>query len=124
MGLDDGHSLARLTVRNGMRLGPEWLAPAARLAASRRAGSTACSAAGEAASRREARLLPRGRRRIVDSCGWGGRKTGPHPTDRARPGSKRHIATVSNRMPIAVILSGANRNDVTQLVALIEAVGL
>lgn len=30
--------------------------------------------------------LPRGRRLIVDSCGCGGRKTGPNPTDRAPPG--------------------------------------
>lgn len=95
---------------------------AARLAASRRVGSTARRAAGETASGREDRLLPRGRRLNVDSRGWGGRQTDPNPTDRARPGSKHHIATDANGTPIAAILSGANRNDVTQLVPLIEAI--
>ncbi len=119
---EGGHSLARFTVRNGMRLRRKLLAQAARLAASRRVGSTARRAAGETASGREDRLLPRGRRLIVDSCGWGGRKTGPNRTDRARPGSKHHIATDANGTPIAAILTGANRNDVTQLVPLIEAI--
>ncbi|WP_394144785.1 IS5 family transposase, partial [Burkholderia multivorans] len=63
---------------------------------------------------------------VVDSSsiravGAGG-KTGPNPTDRARPGSKHHIATDANGTPIAAILTGANRNDVTQLVPLIEAI--
>lgn len=105
-----------------MRLRRQLLAQAAQLAAGRRVGSAARRAAGETASGREDRLLPRGRRLIVDSCGWGGRKTGPNPTVRARPGSKHHIATDANGTPIAAILTGANRNDVTQLVPLIEAI--
>ncbi|MGQ7841102.1 IS5 family transposase, partial [Burkholderia pseudomallei] len=47
---------------------------------------------------------------------------GPNPTDRARPGSKHHLATDANGTPIAAILTGANRNDVTQLIPLIEAI--
>lgn len=105
-----------------MRLRRKLLAQAVRLAASRPMGSTARSAAGETASGREDRPFPRGRRLIADSCGWGGRKTGPNSTDRARPGSTHHIATDANRTPIAAILTGANRNDVTQLVPLIEAI--
>lgn len=66
--------------------------------------------------------LPRGRRLIVDSCGWGGRKTGPNPTDRARPRPKPLIAIDTNGTPIAAIPTGANRNDVTQRVPLIEAI--
>ncbi|WP_333982781.1 IS5 family transposase [Burkholderia gladioli] len=63
---------------------------------------------------------------VVDSSsiravGAGG-KTGPNPTDRARPGLKHHIATDADGTPIAAILTGANRNDVTQLVPLIEAI--
>ncbi|HDR9024010.1 TPA: IS5 family transposase [Burkholderia vietnamiensis] len=65
-------------------------------------------------------------RMVVDSSsiravGAGG-KTGPNPTDRARPGSKHHLATDANGTPIAAILTGANRNDVTQLIPLIEAI--
>ncbi|WP_157452294.1 IS5 family transposase [Burkholderia pseudomallei] len=63
---------------------------------------------------------------VVDSSsiravGAGG-KTGLNPTDRARPGSKHHLATDANGTPIAAILTGANRNDVTQLIPLIEAI--
>jgi len=43
-------------------------------------------------------------------------------TDRARPGSKHHVATDANGKPIAAILTGANRHDVTQLIPLIEAI--
>lgn len=66
--------------------------------------------------------LPRDRRLIVDSCGWGGRKTGPNPTGRARPRPKPPIAIDANGTPIAAIPTGANRNDVTQRVPLIEAI--
>ncbi len=47
---------------------------------------------------------------------------GPNPTDRARPGSKHHIVTDANGTPLAAILTGANVNDVTQLLPLIDAI--
>ncbi|WP_155836895.1 IS5 family transposase [Paraburkholderia mimosarum] len=63
---------------------------------------------------------------VVDSSSiraiGGGQKTGLPPTDRARPVSKHYIATDANGTPIAAILTGANRNDVIQLVPLIEAI--
>ncbi|WP_180736505.1 IS5 family transposase [Paraburkholderia sp. PGU19] len=52
----------------------------------------------------------------------GGRKTGPNPTDRARPGSKHHVLVDANGVPVSVILTGANRNDVTQLLPLVDAI--
>jgi transposase len=85
-------------------------------------GSIARSASGEVASGGQDRLLARGRGFLLDSRGWGGRKTGPNPTDRARPESQHHLATDANGTPIAAILTGANRNDVTQPVPLIEAI--
>ncbi len=39
---------------------------------------------------------------------------------RARPGSKRHVLTGANGIPLAVSLTGANRNDMTQLLPLID----
>ncbi|MFL9935800.1 IS5 family transposase [Paraburkholderia sp. RL18-103-BIB-C] len=63
---------------------------------------------------------------IVDSSSTravgSGPKTGPNPTDRARPGSKHHLITEAQGIPLAVILTGANRHDVTQLQALVEAI--
>ncbi|WP_181923396.1 IS5 family transposase [Streptomyces sp. 3212.3] len=52
----------------------------------------------------------------------GGPKTGPSPVDRARTGSKHHVITEGHGIPLAVSLTGGNRNDVTQLVPLVQAV--
>ncbi len=49
--------------------------------------------------------------------------TGPSPVDRARAGSKHHLITDATGIPLAISLTGGNRNDVTQLVPLIDAVG-
>jgi transposase len=49
-------------------------------------------------------------------------KTGPNSTDRSRPGSKHHLATDANDTPLAIILTSANRNDITQLLPLIAAI--
>ncbi|WP_435809970.1 IS5 family transposase [Streptosporangium sandarakinum] len=51
-----------------------------------------------------------------------GDHTGPSPVDRARPGSKHHLITDAGGVPLAVILTGGHRNDVTQLLPLIEAI--
>lgn len=107
--------------RNGLRLGRELLASPARLATGRGLGPIARTAAGKTACGQPDRLLTCHCRFLVDSSGWGGPKTGPNPTDRARPGSKHHLATDAHGTPLAIILTGANRNDVTQLLPLIEA---
>nr|WP_307517467.1 IS5 family transposase [Streptomyces umbrinus] len=52
----------------------------------------------------------------------GGPKTGPSPVDRARTGSKHHLIIEGHGIPLAVSLTGGNRNDVTQLIPLIQAV--
>jgi transposase len=49
--------------------------------------------------------------------------TGPSPLDRARTGSKHHLIVDAHGIPLAVALTGANRNDVTQLSALVEGIG-
>ena len=52
----------------------------------------------------------------------GGPKTGPSPVDRAKPGSKHHVITEGHGIPLAVSLTGGNRNDVTQLMPLVQAI--
>ena len=49
-------------------------------------------------------------------------KRGPSPVDRARPGSKHHLIAEAHGIPLAVSLTGGNRNDVTQLMPLIQAI--
>ncbi|WP_154697865.1 IS5 family transposase [Lentzea guizhouensis] len=51
-----------------------------------------------------------------------GPKSGPSPVDRARPGSKHHVLTDGGGIPLAVLLTGDNRNDVTGLEPLLDAV--
>jgi transposase len=52
----------------------------------------------------------------------GGEKTGPNPTDRRKPGSKHHILTDAQGIPLATLLTAANVNEVTQLLPLVDAV--
>lgn len=49
--------------------------------------------------------------------------TGPSPVDRARTGSKHHLITDSAGVPLAISLTGGNRNDITQLLPLVDGVG-
>jgi len=52
----------------------------------------------------------------------GGDDTGPNPTDRAKPGTKHHALTEGNGLPLSVEVTAANRNDITQLKSLVEAI--
>nr|WP_236067543.1 IS5 family transposase [Streptomyces brasiliscabiei] len=51
-----------------------------------------------------------------------GPKSGPSPVDRARPGSKHHLVVDGQGIPLAVSLTGGNRNDVTQLLPLLDKI--
>ena len=53
---------------------------------------------------------------------FGGQKTGPNPTDRRKTGSKHHLITDANGIPLAHKLTGANRHDVTQALPLVNAI--
>ena len=52
---------------------------------------------------------------IVDSCSVrakrGGDLVGPNPTDRGKRGTKYHIATTGDGVPVACAVTGANVND-------------
>jgi transposase len=52
----------------------------------------------------------------------GAPRRGPSPVDRARNGSKHHLLVDASGIPLAWTVTGGNRNDVTQLVPLIERV--
>ena len=52
----------------------------------------------------------------------GGPKTGRSPVDRGKSGSKHHVIVEAHGIPLAATLTGGNRNDVTQLIPLIQAV--
>jgi len=54
-------------------------------------------------------------------CLWGP-QTGPNPTDRAKLGSQRHLFCDGQGVPLAIQLTGANRNDSQQALALVDAI--
>jgi transposase len=107
---------------NGLRFWEHLLATTRGMAASQGVGSAAPSTAVEASRGRANRLLSRGGRQFFDPRPGSWKKTGPNPTDRRRPGSKHHILTDAKGIPLSVILTKANRNDVTQLLPLVQAI--
>ena len=72
------------------------------------------------------RLGARGGRQLLRAGGFWGARTesqiGPNPTDRAKKGTKHHLVTDGGGVPLASVVTGANRHDVTQLLPLIEAI--
>ena len=64
-------------------------------------------------------------RAVADSSHVQGKEkglTGPSPVDRARLGSKHHLLVDASGIPLAWTLTGGNRNDVTQLLPLLERI--
>ncbi len=65
-------------------------------------------------------------RAVVDSSHvpavFGGSKTGPSPVNRRKSGSKYQLITDAGGIPLAFLLTAANRNDCSELVALVEAI--
>jgi transposase len=55
---------------------------------------------------------------IVRAVG-GGEETGPNPTDRRKLGSKHHVVTDGQGVPLQVELSAANTPDITELIPLL-----
>lgn len=65
-------------------------------------------------------------RAVLDSssvrAAYGGERTGPSPVDRAKPGSKHHVLTDGNGIPLASSVTAANVNDIKQLAPLFNAI--
>lgn len=70
-----------------------------------------------------ARLTGRVRLSTVVRCGrFLGAQTGPNLTDRAKPGSKRHLICDGQGIPLAIQLTAANRNDSQQALPLVDSI--
>ena len=61
----------------------------------------------------------------IDGCTTkaplGGQATGANPTDRGKKGTKRHLLTETNGLPVSLLVTGANVHDKTQAEALLVA---
>jgi len=71
---------------------------------------------------RQDRLVARHRGFLIRASRARGKKTGPNPTDRSKSGSKHHVVTDANGIPLAATVTGANAHDVTQLLPLVDAI--
>ena len=47
---------------------------------------------------------------------------GPNPTDRGKNGSKRHLLVDGRGVPLSLVVTGANRHDVSQLESVLDAI--
>jgi len=64
-------------------------------------------------------------RAVLDACSVravSGPQTGPNPTDRAKLGTKQHLLSDGQGIPLAIRLTGANRNDSQEALALLNAI--
>jgi transposase len=118
----DRHSLGDASAGNGLWFRHDLLATAQSLAGRGGLDAVTPSLAITTAFGRETGLDAYSGRLIIYSCGAWGKKTGPNPTDRRKAGSKHHILTDAQGIPLSVILTEANRHDVTQLLGLVEAI--
>ncbi|WP_406340878.1 transposase [Streptomyces sp. NBC_01578] len=62
------------------------------------------------------------RRRGLRSRQKGGSLTGPNPVDRGKKGSKLHVLSDAQGIPLAVTVSGANMHDSLALKPLIRGI--
>jgi len=116
------HWVGRPAEGNGLRLWNDLLEKIARLARSRGMGQNTPYLVEQAAPSRTDRFLSCYCRFLFSASGFWGAKTGPNPTDRRKKGSKHHLVTDANGVPLAVKLTGANRHDVTQLLSLVDSI--
>src|SRR5205823_10709654 len=114
--------LAAPAARARLRVRLDLLSADGRVAAGGRLGAAARAALGRVAGGRRDRMVAGGRRLQSRAGEKGGSETGPSPVDRARPGSKHHLLVDATGIPLAWALTGGNRNDITQLIGLVDAV--
>src|SRR5438270_9505627 len=107
---------------DGLRLRQHVLASTREVAAVGCVEAAPSRVADRIAPTRPARSGPRGRRQRVAPRAARGEKTGPNPTDRRKAGSKHHVLTDANGIPVVARLTAANRHDVTQLLPLIDSI--
>ena len=118
----DRHTLGGPAPRNGLWLRDDLLASFARLGGGGRVGRITLGAAQRTQRCRRDRLVTGSRRQRLSARRFWGAKTGPSPVDRRKNGSKHHTITDANGVPLAVCVTAANKNDITQLLPLVDAI--
>lgn len=108
---------------DGLRKRRNVLAAAPGLAKRGRLASPAPGAAGPAGKVRDGGLVE-GELGLSELARQkGGEAVGPNPTDCGKPGSKHHLLTDRNGVPLAVVLTAANVHDSRIFEELVDAAG-
>jgi len=106
----------------GVWLRNDLLATPARLATGGRVEGHPPHDAQPFAQSQQNQLVSCRRRQFKCSRRFWGAQTGSNPADRGKNGSKHHVLTDANGIPLSIILTSANRHDVTQLLPLVDSV--
>lgn len=117
-----GSPLGDAAGRDGLRLRHELLATPAQLARGRRMEATASVAAEAPARSRRDRLATGEPGQCLRPGQKRGPATGPNPTDRGKPGTKRHLVTDARGTPLGLRLTEANRHDSPQMAPTLDAI--
>src|SRR5688572_1906497 len=115
------HPVEHAAEGDGLRLREHVLAAARPLATGRRLETVTHGVANRAAPARRARCGAGDRRQCLPPRVARGKKTGPNPTDRRKAGSKHHVLTDAQGIPLVARLTAANRNDISELLDLVDA---
>src|SRR5712691_13458229 len=117
-----GYAVGVAAARTRLGQRHDLLAPPPRLAGGRGLGP-ALSRAARSARRCRPDQLVAGRARLREHPREkGGAATGPNPTDRAKPGSKRHVVVDARGLPLAALLTAANVTDSVVFEHLLERI--
>jgi transposase len=115
----DRYGLARPALGAGLRQRYDLLASAAGLAEGWRVGKTPSRIVAPLACSRPDRLVAcRGGFEQCARSFWG-LQTGPNPTDRRKAGSKHHLCTDAQGLPLSAQVTAANVHDSRQLQPLV-----
>src|SRR5207244_8058189 len=118
----DRDPLANAAEGDGMRVGQHLLATSGAMAARRRVAAAPRPAPRRITPAWPTRSRPRDRRQCLGPRTARGKKTGPNPTDRRKAGSKHHILTEAQGIPLAAIVTAATRHDVHQLLPSVNGI--
>jgi transposase len=108
--------------RDGLRLGDDLLAATQRMARGRRLAQAPPSLAQPLGRSRPHRLVARFSGLLGGARAKGGDETGKNPTDRGKPGTKRHVVVDKQGIPLAVVLSAANVHDSRMMLDTVDAI--
>src|ERR1700677_3347230 len=100
----NGSALGTLAAGTRLGIGDDGLASLACLAAKRNLEGDPRGSLGSFTGGGSTRLVKGDRRFFLGPCHARGKKTGPNPTDRRKSGSKHHLATDANGIPLAATL--------------------